>query len=510
MKNKLILSIFAFGLTIGSCSEDSLDKTNPNQLTQSSYFKSIDDLFKATNGVYAMFQSVPLVGREYFFLHDLRSDDMSSGGGQLEAPRNQILIGAQTSTNPVLGAVFTNFYKLIHRANSLIELAPGATVASGDEALRTRLVAEARFLRALAYYQLAGFWGGVPLYTEYGKSFGDARPRSTQDEIYDFVIAELTAASQDLPVSYGDSDLGRATKGAALTVLAKAYLFKNDYANAKTQLEVVKGLGYALVDNYFDNFMEETEFNTESIFEVVWTSSGYFNWDGDGNDYGPNESWIRTQEYSAVGWRNLIPSNSLLADFEANDPRVNDSFWFIGDSFGDPASPDILTDDLVQGNTSIFNAVTQKVSWKKYSVMYKLNPGGYYEQSGINFRMIRYADVLLMLAECENEIGSAATAIGYLNQVRNRASVNMPNYPTSAYPVNSKDEIMKAIIHERRVEFGGEEVRNFDILRWRKFNKLPSEPISYFTANKQELLPLPADEINNNVNIGNANQNPGY
>ena len=98
----------------------------------------------------------------------------------------------------------------------------------------------------------------------------------------------------------------------------------------------------------------------------------------------------------------------------------------------------------------------------------------------------------------------------YLNQIRNRTSVSMPNYPTAAYPANSKAEITKAIIHERRTELAGEEIRNFDILRWRKANKFATEPLPYFVANKYEHLPIPQDELNSNPNITQADQNPGY
>jgi len=324
-----------------------------------------------------------------------------------------------------------------------------------------------------------------------------------------FVISELASLQADLPSTVG-SDVGRATRGAALTLLGKTYIFMGDYTNAKTQFEAVKALGYMLVPNYFSNFTEENEYNKESIFEISYTSSGNFNWDADGNATNVNESWIRSQEYSAVGWRNLIPSDKLINEFEPGDPRLHDNFYFIGDTYGDPASPLTLTADKVQGNSSNFHGVTQKVSWKKYSVMYKLDPGGYYDKIGINYRMYRFADVLLMLAECENEVGTPAAAIDYLNQIRNRPSVSMPNYPTAEYPCNSKAEIMRAIIHEREVELAGEEERNFDILRWRKNGKLATDPISYFEVNKYEYLPIPQDELNTNKEIPQSEQNPGY
>jgi starch-binding outer membrane protein, SusD/RagB family len=509
MKAKIIALAAAASLIFNSCNDSTLDKVSPNNVTVANYYKTVDELQRATTGVYAILQSTNLGGREYFFIHDLRSDDVSAGGGQLETHRNQILIGTHGPTNGLLTVVYTNLFRVIHRANAIINNAP---LATGDEALKTRLVAESRFLRAWAYFQLVSLWGGVPIYTETEITFAEAKPlpRSTDAQVWDFVYSELNAIATVLPESYGGNDLGRATSGAALVVLAKAYLFNGDYTNAKTRLEAIKDIGYSLTDNYFDNFTEETEYNSESIFELSFTSGGNYNWDADGDASQVNESWIRSQEYSAVGWRNLIPSKSLLDEYENDDPRLKDNFYFIGDTYGDPANPLTLTDDKVQGNKTNFKGVDQKISWRKYSVMYKLDPGGFYDKIGMNYRMYRYADVLLMLAECENEVGTAGAAIDYLNEIRNRPSVNMPEYPTAAYPVNSKAEITRAIIHERRVELAGEEVRNFDILRWRRNGKFTSEPLPYFEADKYELLPIPQDEFNNNPEFTPADQNAGY
>lgn len=508
MRTKSIIITVAAALFANACGESALNKKSPNYVQVDNYYKTVDEISRAVTGAYAILQSTNLCGREWFFLHDLRSDDMQSGGGQLEAPRNQLLTGAQGPTNAVMTGVYQTLFRLVHRCNAVINNAPDAT---GDEALKKRVVAEARFLRAWAYYQLAGFWGGVPIYTGIEIVFDDAQPlaRATAADTWEFVYSELNAIQGDLPTEYTDADRGRATRGAALTVLAKAYLFNNDYAKAKPVLEAVKDIGYELTDRYFDNFTEENEFNKESIFELTYTSSGNYNWDADGNTTTVNESWIRSQEYSAVGWRNLIPSQSLVNEFEDNDPRLKDNFYFLGDTYGDPGKPLTLTDDKVQGNTILYNGTQQKVSWKKYSVMYKLDPGGFWDKIGINYRMYRYADVILMLAECENEVGTPTAAIDYLNEIRNRPSVSMPEYPTAEYPCNSKAEITRAIIHERRVELAGEEKRNFDILRWRKGGKFTTDPISYY-KDYQELLPIPQDELNNNPNITQANQNPGY
>jgi hypothetical protein len=119
---------------------------------------------------------------------------------------------------------------------------------------------------------------------------------------------------------------------------------------------------------------------------------------------------------------------------------------------------------------------------------------------------MRYADALLLMAECENETNNPAAAIALLNQVRARPDVAMPPYPTANYPVGNKAQIFAAIVHERRVELNGEQVRNRDILRWARNNQVTIQPVPSFRA----LLPLPQAEIDNNNKIGQAGQNPGY
>lgn len=516
MRNKTIIAFCVCVFISISCDEDLLIKQNTNKQTTETYYTTINEISTAVNGIYAVLQSNNLGGREWFFLHDLRSDEFATGGGQLETPRNQVLIGTHDSGNAVLTAVWTGSYRLIHRANAVITLAPEAEIA--ETSLRDRLIGEAKFLRAWQYFQLYGFWGAVPVYETFATSLEDAQPRASIATVKALIVSDLNDAIGVLPASYSGNDLGRATSIAAKALLAKVYMFDAQYAEAKPLLEEVIAAGEAaaggtaLMDDYFANFREEDEdeYNKESIWEISYTANGNYNWDGDGNDFGANESWIRSQEYSAVGWRNLIPSDKLLAEFEDGDPRLNYNFYFTGDEYGDPADPVILTDGDQRGNSSIFKGVEQKISWKKYSIMYKLNPGGYWDQIGINHRVLRYADMYLLLAECENEIGSPTLAVEYLNKTRARPSVNMPLYPTAEYPTGNKDEIMEAIMHERMVELAGEEVRNFDILRWRKAGKFTEDPISYFQPNKYELLPIPLGEMDANVNIEQPDQNPGY
>lgn len=503
--------VLLIGLAVG-CNEKSLDQLNPNAVTTDSYFQTDVQIKSAINGVYAALQSTNLVAREWFFTNDLRSDDVAAGGGQLETPRNQLLLGVHSTDNALVSSVWTGAYRVIHRANVVIDKASASKTLTA--AVATQAVGEAKFLRAWSYFELVSMWGGVPLYKNYVTSVAGSLPRSSEADVYAFIAADLKAAQDALPATYDAANQGRATKGAAQMLLARVYLQQGDYANAKTELQKVISSGmYALVDEYNDNFIEETEFNKESIWEVNFLpSGGTFNWNGDADGASAGEETVRTQEYSGIGWRNIIPSNSLLAEFEKTskgdaktDPRYAKSVYTTGDKFNNGQT--ILTDDVQNGNSSTVDGKVQKISWRKFTLMYK---AGVSTTGGINQRIMRYAETLLSMAECENELGNLNSAVTYLNMIRNRPSVAMPVYPTAKYPVSTKDQVFDAIVHERRVELNGEEIRNRDILRWRKLGKLKTEPLSYFQKGKHELLPIPQQEIDNNPNIGVKGQNPGY
>lgn len=500
------------------CTKD-LDKTNPAYATLDKYFKNSAELTNGTNAIYSIFHAGSLIGREWFFVHDLRSDDVSSGGGQLEIPRGQILNGATTADNPVMTSVWTGLYTVIHRANTVIGSAPNVT---DNDAVRDQCVAEAKFFRGWAYFELVSLWGPVPVYTQVVTKPGEFQARAAETAVYDQIIADLKDAAATLPASYSAANLGKTTAGAANALLGRVYMQKGDYTAAKAALLEVTGSGlYRLVDNYNDNFLEETEFNAESIWEAVYVDRGDngFDWNGTGDGAGTAQSTIRNQEYCPLAWRNLIPSNKFLNEFEhtatgaaKSDPRYKWTVYESGDAFNNGAS--VLTDDMQNGNASVVNGVTKKISWRKFMLIYKQSLStASYHPGGNNQRMIRYAEVLLMLAECENELGNPAGAVVYLNQVRDRPSVAMPHYPTAQFPVATKDDVTKAIMHEKTVELGDEEVRNRDILRWRKMGYFATEPLSYFRKGRDELLPIPQSEIDNNPALGDAGiakQNAGY
>ncbi|RYZ60891.1 MAG: RagB/SusD family nutrient uptake outer membrane protein [Chitinophagaceae bacterium] len=491
IKILFVIAIAVWGFT--QCTKK-LDQTDENRPTTESYFKTAEELLAGVNGIYSTLRSPGLVGREWFFLHDTRGDEMASGGGHLEAPRRELLEQSTPSTsNSVMTDVWRSSYIMINRANTVIQQAPNVT---NNTALRDRIVGEAKFLRAWAYYELVSQWGEVPLYTEPVNSATGFKGRSPEADIYTLIISDLTDAASKLPDSYDNANRGRATKGAANAMMGRVQMQKGDYAAAKTALlAVVNSNVYRLVPEYMDNFLEETEFNAESIFEVAFFDRGdaNFNWGGysTGDGAAVPVSTVRNQEFAPIAWRNLIPSNFYLNKFEANDPRYKKSIYETGDTYLNGTKT--LTAADQNGESSVVGGVTKKISWRKYMLIYKSD--NTFLPGGINQRLIRYADVLLMLAECEAEVGTVAAGVGYINQVRARQSVNMP-----AISAANKNDLLRAIMHERMVELGGEEVRNIDILRWRKKGYYPSiapDP----KPGQVDKLPIPFAETSANPNI---------
>lgn len=486
----MIMVVMILPLVFSSCSEDLLEKNNPNQIAPENFFDTEEQLQSTVNAVYSALQASDLYGREYFFLHDMLSDENDPTGG-LEAPRRALLLHDILAGNFIVTSTWRGFYRVINRANLVIVNADQVPEVQITEAQRNRLVAEARFLRAWAYFELVSLWGEVPLLTEPSLET-EGSPRAPESDIYDLIFEDLTFAEQNLQVrsAYSTEELGRVTKGSAQALAGKIHLFRGDYDLAGIELEkVIASNEYSLVDRYLDNFEEENENNEESIFEVqLSTEPGYGNpWSPDGD--GIDEVTFRGQEYPPVtGWNNVNPRQDLLDDFEATDPRFDYNFWQAGDTYNN--GENTMPADL------------GRPGWRKYSNAYKQAAEN--QISGINFRVIRYADVLLMMAEVESEVGTNANAIGFVNQVRARADVNLP--PLTA-PADDSD-MFDIIDRERRIELASEQIRNRDLRRWHREGKID---IAQRVPNWQPrhiLLPISINEIDNNDNI--TSNNPGY
>ena len=505
--NKIILSFLALCtmLVISACNEKDLALVDPGKLSPESYFKTQTQVESSVNAVYANFQTIGLFTRAWFFMYDLMGGD-AAGNPQLEADKVQYWQFSFDANHGNIGDYWEACYRGINKANFVIGNADKINeIPDGQLSpeLKKKYIAEARFLRALYYFLLVPRWGDIPLITEIPTS-SEGFPRSPKEQVYDLIVADLQIASTDL-LDKNTETVGRPNKLAASALLGKVYLYLEEYDLALAEFQKVYGQ-YTLADNFYDNFMDETEHTTEYIFDIEYDETlGAGNIWGGPAGTGLNEATLRGQEYGWNDWFNTYPADGLLAEYEPGDIRYEETFYTDGDIFeGDPEKRTIRTGPMPDAvpSTEIYIPLQRKAAWRKYQNYYKrLNEN---INSSINFKYLRYADVLLMMAECENQRsgGNQDIAAGYINEVRDRAELG----PIG--PGLSKEQVFDAIVHERRVELAGEQSRYSDLIRWgMAATELADQG---FQAGKHELWPIPNREISSNPAITEADQNPNY
>lgn len=513
MKTKnIILTIIAAFTCILSCKEEELDLQDPNVIVPSVFFQNSGELQSSVNAAYSFLQTQGLYGRIAFFLFD----NLSQENLGTDALQGGLKAFMDYTYDPSLGELQTFWeacYRGVASANFVIESIEAGLVQNVPQKEIDQRLAEAKFLRALYYFNLTNLWGGVPLLTAPATD-ANGTPKATQAEVYAIILEDLAFASANLPAK-GDTQNGRASKGAAQALKGKAHLYLGQWAEAKAEFQAISGYTIVGVDPR-DNGNVAGEFNSESIFEVNYDQDiGGDQWDATGS--GVRETTFRGIEYSPLNFANIIVRPSLVDEYEDGDPRIKAYFYSSGDEFGGQRYPE--GSELPIGGPVAFGPsdgsgtvplvfTLATPAWRKYQNLDTRTSDGF-EMSGINFRVIRYADVLLMWAEAENELGNLAAAITLLNRVRDR--VGMPNYGSAemdarGYPVGSKDQVFDAIVHERQIELAGEQVRYFDLKRW---GMLADEIIGFQTG-KHEWMPIPQAEIDGNPQMTNADQNPGY
>lgn len=519
---KYISLTLVFGALVlfNSCKSDILDLINPNQLSPDTYFKTGAQVQSAVNAVYGSLQTTGMYNRHMWFGNDNMSHE-NAGNPQLESDKRDYLNFSFDYTHGAIGAYWESCFRGINKANFVINnaakiaLIPDAQLSA---AKKTKYDGEAKYLRALYYFFLVTKFGEVPLLLDVPTDTKGIA-KSPVADVWVQIEKDLTDATTEC-LDKANEDLGRATKGAAWALLGKARLFQKNYAGALTAFNNITG--YSLEANYLNNFLEETEHGPESLFEVEFNvaAGNSSNWSSDRTDQGLNEACFRGQEYGCMDWFNVFPSVNLRNEFEAGDPRYDFCFYTNGQPYNNGASTMAIS-PLVQSDGSSY----PRVGWRKYQNYYKTssestpNP----QASGINMKVIRYADVLLMMAECEANTNAIPAAIGHMNQVRARASVNMPLYGTPAmnatYPVTNLAQFMVALEHERKVELCGEQVRWPDLIRWGRAaafiaqlkagTQLPLQEKTQlvFDAAKNLLWPIPQGEMQSNPKMV---QNTGY
>lgn len=493
MRKIKYIVIVLFGVfAINSCNEKDLELTNPNDLSPETFFKTEAQVQSAVNATYANLQVRGLYARHIFFALDLMSQE-EKGNPQLEGNKVPFSNFTFDGSSDIVQYFWEACYLGINKANFVLDneerimAIPESTLSTS---LKMKYLAEAHFMRAYYYFLLVPRFGDLPLYTK--QSF-EGVARSPKADVYKLITDDFDFASKNL-LGKATEQRGRATKEAAFAYLGKALLYQKKYDEALTAFAGVTG--FSLETNFYNNFMDETEFGPESIFEVSYHESlgTGDKWGSDTAGTGNAEATLRGQEYGNLGWFNVYPSDDLLDEYEAGDKRFADTFYTVGSVYNNGANTMVAANFASGGGT-------RRAGWKKYQNYYKRVDEN--QDSSINFKVMRYSDVLLMKAECENQRagGSQTAAIAYIKEVRDRAGLTTTIAAT-------KDAVFTAIIHERKVELAGEQVRFDDIIRW----GLASTELagSGFQAGKSELWPIPNRETTSNPNIPASSNNPGY
>jgi hypothetical protein len=510
MKKKLF-PILLLVLSISSCKRD-FDEPNPNQATIGSFWKTADDAVQGVNAIYSVFhRQASSFSRVMYFHGMLRSDEGYGSGGDIGL--NILTSFTMNDTNFWMTAeTWTNLFVGVYRANQVIAFVPEIPM---DENLKRRVIGEAKFLRGLFYYFLTLYYGRPPLVLE--PSQPSLRPsNATPEEAWAQVAKDFTEAANDLPVSYGQDDLGRATKGAAYAFLGKTYLQQRKYSEAAKAFEwLVTGPGAAIYDlmpNYRDNFLITSENNKESVFEVQHMRKDDENGDDDINPnirmntgasiakfYAPGGG-PGFQDGAARRWVVNVFHQEKTATGQ-RDPRLAATFLYDSTDVGGPDATQVYGETWASrypgGNNMVYYRKLLNDHWRNTETFNSPN----------NYRMIRYADVLLMYAEALNGQGQTTAAYPYVDRVRVRAGLR----PLSEVkPGLNQDAFLTQLKHERITELSGEAWRFADLARWGDLSPaLQSRDAEFanFVVGKHEWFPIPRRDIDLNSNLS---QNPGY
>lgn len=516
---KFFLYLFAGAVLASalSCKKSlDLDIENPNREDESNFWTSSANAVKGINAVYGNFyRNGAPYSRWLPFYMDIRSDQ-----GYSTSPWNELRsVGALNITQysfEVNIDTWGHHWRGVYRANQVLANVPNITM---DEGLKSRILAEAKFLRALYYYDLVTIWGNIPLILEPSQP-KDKPIQVPQEQVWAQIEKDLTEAAAVLPQSYTGEEIGRATKGAALGLLGRVHLQQKEYQQTVDALSwLVTGQGqslYGLMTDYHDNFKHTTENNKESVFEVqfkmrpenggddgvtsnVGTSRApFFAPPGHGFNDANMHRWVVWEflkERTVDGKRD--PRLAITALYDSTDERGPDFTSVYGSTF----------------TSKNYDAgINNRVWYRKYLDDYfRINQFEVFN-SPVNFRVIRYADVLLMYAEALNGLGRTNDAYPYVDRVRERAGLAKLSV---VRPGLNQEQFLKQLMHERMTELTGESVRWNDLARWGYFDdaaklaelKARDPEFNNFSIPRNKYMPIPQTEIDVNPNL---KQNTGW
>jgi tetratricopeptide (TPR) repeat protein len=477
---KNLASVAILLLLITSCNKKFIEILPVDTVTLDVLYKTDKDYQDAVVGIYSIYQDQY---QNMYQFGDIRGDDVWDElvKGTAGAVDNFTL----SNDDPLLISTWRNYYKAITRANLLLEKSTTADAAVVTN--KNRHVGEAEFLRALAYFDLVRIFGDVPMVTK-SLSIEEAykTPREKVDKIYDeIIIKDLLDAEAKLPVSYSGADRGRATKGAARALLGKVYLTRKDFVKAEAKLKEVTTMGYALLPNWADLWdYSKNEHHSEYIFDIEYEQG----LGGEGsiftNRFTPKvTSMIAFYSITGSVDDQNTPHQVLFDLFEAKDKRKD-----ITASKGYTDATGKFVPILISSNN--MSAYTRKYITRITTA----------NDSPANWKVIRYADVLLMYAEALNENGKTDAALPFLNQIRTRAGVD-------PYSTLTQATMRDKIALERRMELAFEGHRWFDLVRTGQAYAVMQK---YGMKPHNTLWPIPLAQIQLVNDPTLFPQNPGY
>jgi hypothetical protein len=481
------LILIATLISTQSCKKSFLDV--PPQATPPvvTFWQSADDATKAVNAAYANLHEYTNIAAAPIAIESVGSDEAEKGSDPNDATYfNDFDTFTATSTEQQILDFWSGEYKTINLANQVLDNVPGITM---DGSLKARYLAEMKFIRAYAYFRLVRAFGDVPLRLHVPKDAKEFNiPRTPKAQVWAAIETDLNDAASALPQTYGSADVGRITKGAALALHAKVAMYQKKWTDVVALTTQVMGLGYSLFPNYEKMFRVENKNNSESIFEIqcmlipgnpAASNSGYSQWQG-------------VRGIPAGGFGINVPTTDLVNEYEAGDPRKNGTIIFRGTT---TAEGDVIP---------VVGIPNPMYNYKAY-VPFALFDPNFPQGCQQDKIVLRYADVLLMNAEANNEVGSTAAALASLEKVRARARQG-DNTILPAVTTTDQAALRTAIYHERKVELAMEFDRYFDVIRQGRGAAVFGP--KGWKANKNEVWPIPQNEID--LSAGVLTQNPGY
>ena len=479
---RIYLIASAILLFTARCNDEFLVRKPQNQITTDFFWSSEQDAITAVNAIYDALQTDMGYRLGGLMFGDVAGDDMTCFDTGWFVPHDNFTVNA---SDPQIARAWRAWWAGVARANAVLDNVPGMNI---DGTLKERLLNEAKFLRAVSYFNIVTIWGDAPLMTHEVANDDILKvTRQPEAEIWALIEQDFLEA-EGLPVSQGN-EAGRATRGAAKAFLSRAYLYQGKFQQAADKAkEVIDMNVYALHDDYINNYKTAFENGKESVFEVQFVA-GTGGW---GNNEG---NWVASytgptgKSYVLSGaWGIVVPAAASRNIYEANDERRAVNIFEEGSVYNDiPYNP-------VWSQTGI--------SLAKYIVGDPpVSTEGAIDAER-NMPVIRYAEVLLIYAEAMNELNKTAQAEPYLNMVRERAGL-------TELSGLSKDNFRNAIMQERRVEFFGEGHRFFDLRRWGKLEEYVHDKAgkSNYAEPKNLYFPLPQSDRDLNPGL---KQNEGY